>query len=64
MPRPRHERRGEDDGVLLTKVLDTRRNESALVVLNATTMTRVATAGPTPHVIPHGYHGRFFARQA
>jgi len=54
----------EDDGVVITNVLDTLKNQSYLLVLNASTMTEIATAGPTPHVIPHGYHGRYYNRHA
>lgn len=53
----------DDDGVVVTNVLDATKNQTYLVVLNAQTMQQVARAGPTPHVIPHGYHGRYFNRQ-
>jgi len=52
----------EDDGVVMTNVLDTAKNETYLLILDAKTMTRVAHAGPTPHHIPHGYHGRYYNR--
>merc|ERR1711871_14702 len=51
----------EDDGVIMTNVLDVKQNCTYLLLLNTTTMTEQARLGPTPHVIPHGYHGRFFA---
>lgn len=50
----------EDDGVVVTNVLDTGKKQSYLLVLDARTMTEIASAGPTPHMIPHGYHGRYF----
>jgi len=53
----------DDDGVVITNVLDTTKNSTYLLVLNATDMTEIATAGPTPHVIPHGYHGKYFDRR-
>jgi beta,beta-carotene 9',10'-dioxygenase len=51
----------EDDGVLMTNVLDATKNVTYLLLLNATTMAEQARMGPTPHVVPHGYHGRYFA---
>lgn len=53
----------EDDGVVMTNVLDTTRKETYLLLLDAQTMKEIARAGPTPHAIPHGYHGRYFNRQ-
>jgi len=50
----------EDDGVVLADVLDTATNTTFLVVLDARTMQEIGRAGPTPHAIPHGYHGRYF----
>ena len=52
--------RAEDDGVLLSVVLDAARGASALVVLDARTMEEVARA-EAPHAIPAGFHGEFFA---
>lgn len=60
VPRPRAST--EDDGVVMTNVLDTVRNETYLLLLDGRTMLQVARAGPTPHVIPHGFHGRYFER--
>lgn len=54
----------EDDGVVITNVLDATKKESYLLVLDAKSMTEVAKAGPTPHVIPHGFHGRYYAEAA
>lgn len=50
----------EDDGVVITNVLDTTRNSTYLVVLDGKTLEEKARAGPTPHIIPHGFHGRYF----
>lgn len=49
----------EDDGVILTDVIYTDDNSTYLVVLNASTMEEIGRAGPTPHVVPHGFHGRY-----
>ncbi|MGC4897170.1 carotenoid oxygenase family protein [Micromonospora sp. DT31] len=51
----------EDDGVVLSVVLDARRGASTLVVLDGATFTELARAD-VPHVIPFGFHGQF-ARQ-
>ncbi|MGA7396922.1 MAG: carotenoid oxygenase family protein [Solirubrobacterales bacterium] len=48
--------RGEDDGVILSVVLDGMRRKSALVVLDAKTMHEIARA-EVPHHIPFGFHG-------
>lgn len=48
----------EDDGVLLSVVLDAARGHSALLVLDAATLRPLARAA-VPHHIPHGFHGRF-----
>jgi beta,beta-carotene 9',10'-dioxygenase len=55
--RPRAER--EDDGVLLSVVLDTERETSSLLVLDAASLAPLASA-ETPHHIPHSFHGQFF----
>jgi carotenoid cleavage dioxygenase-like enzyme len=49
----------EDDGVLLSVVLDSRRGGSFLLVLDARTMEECARA-EAPHVIPFGFHGSYF----
>ncbi len=54
--RPGAER--EDDGVLLTVVLEARRKASSLVVLDARTLSELARAS-VPHHIPFGFHGLF-----
>jgi carotenoid cleavage dioxygenase-like enzyme len=48
----------EDDGVLLSVVLDTRRS-SFLLVLDASTFAEIARA-TVPHIIPFGFHGQYF----
>ena len=50
---------GEDDGVLLSVVLDARRNRSFLLVLNAANLTEIARA-ECRHHIPFGFHGNYF----
>ena len=54
------ERRAEDDGVLLSVVLDTSEERSFLLVLDAATMDERARAW-CPHPIPFGFHGQFYA---
>jgi carotenoid cleavage dioxygenase-like enzyme len=53
-------RRAEDDGVLLSVVLDAARERSFLLVLDARSMTEIARAY-APHAIPFGFHGQFLA---
>lgn len=48
----------QDDGVLLSVVLDSARGTSFLVVLSAATLAEVARV-ELPHAVLHGYHGRF-----
>jgi carotenoid cleavage dioxygenase-like enzyme len=48
----------EDDGALLSVVLDARSATSALVVLDARTLAECARAR-LPHHIPFGFHGMF-----
>jgi beta,beta-carotene 9',10'-dioxygenase len=50
----------EDDGVVLTVVLDSAAGHSFLAVLDAVTLEEVARA-EAPHHIPFGFHGQFFA---
>jgi len=50
----------EDDGVVMTNVLDANRNETYLLLLDGRSFRQIGRAGPTPHVIPHGYHGRYY----
>jgi beta,beta-carotene 9',10'-dioxygenase len=51
-------REEEDDGVLLTVVLEPDRGTSSMVVLDAATLTELARAR-VPHHIPFGFHGQF-----
>lgn len=48
----------EDDGVLLSVVLDARAGSSFLLVLDAGEMNELARAA-APHHIPFGFHGQF-----
>ncbi len=57
---PRPGARAEDDGVVLSVVLDTGRRTSALVVLDARSMSEIARAS-VPHHIPFGFHGTYAA---
>lgn len=50
----------EDDGVLLSLVLDADQRRSFLAVLDARTLAELARA-QAPHVIPFGFHGQFFS---
>lgn len=52
---------GEDDGVLLSVVLDASRRTSYLLVLDARDMSELARAA-VPHHIPFGFHGLHAAR--
>jgi carotenoid cleavage dioxygenase-like enzyme len=56
---PRPDTTGEDDGVILSVVLDARDDTSLLLVLDAESFTEIARAR-VPHAIPFGFHGRFF----
>jgi carotenoid cleavage dioxygenase-like enzyme len=48
----------EDDGVILSVVLDTAAARSFLLVLDAASFTEIARA-EAPHHIPFGFHGQF-----
>ena len=50
----------EDDGVLLSIVLDTAKERSFLLVLDAATLAQKAR-GEAPHAIPFDFHGNYFA---
>jgi len=50
----------EDDGVVLSVVLDADAGTSFLLVLDAQSFTEVARAR-APHHIPFGFHGQFFS---
>jgi len=49
---------GEDDGVLLSVVLDASAGTSFLLVLDASDLSELARA-EAPHHIPFGFHGQF-----
>jgi beta,beta-carotene 9',10'-dioxygenase len=48
----------EDDGVLLSVVLDAERESSSLLVLDARSLEEIASA-EAPHHIPFSFHGQF-----
>ena len=50
---------GEDDGVVLSVVLDANAGRSFLLVLDAGSFEEVARA-EAPHHIPFGFHGQYF----
>jgi beta,beta-carotene 9',10'-dioxygenase len=50
----------EDDGVLLSVVLDIGARSSFLLVLDAATLGELARAS-APHHIPFGFHGNYFS---
>jgi carotenoid cleavage dioxygenase-like enzyme len=54
----RPDARGEDDGVLLSVVLDSAAESSFLLVLDAADLHELARAR-VPHHIPFGFHGQF-----
>ena len=57
---PTPDAKAEDDGVLLSVVLDGRRRTGFLLVLNAQTMEEIARADmPTGMIAPHNFHGAF-----
>jgi carotenoid cleavage dioxygenase-like enzyme len=49
----------EDDGVILSVVLDASAERSFLLILDAESFTEVARA-EAPHHIPFGFHGQYF----
>jgi carotenoid cleavage dioxygenase-like enzyme len=51
----------EDDGVVLSVVLDVTHDRSFMLVLDATSFTELARAA-VPHAIPFGFHGQFTRR--
>lgn len=57
---PRDGATEEDDGVLLSVVLDAAAGTSFLLVLDAHTFTEIARA-QAPHHVPFGFHGQFFS---
>ncbi|HEX3609024.1 MAG TPA: carotenoid oxygenase family protein [Solirubrobacterales bacterium] len=59
VPAPRPDR-AEDDGVLLSVVLDGRSGSSYLLVLDAAGLEELGRAR-VPHHIPFGFHGQYFS---
>jgi carotenoid cleavage dioxygenase-like enzyme len=59
---PRVGATSEDDGVVLSAMLDGKRGKSYLLVLNATTMQTMATAY-SPVVMPADFHGEWFPHE-
>jgi beta,beta-carotene 9',10'-dioxygenase len=57
---PRAGAEAEDDGVVLSVVLDAEAGTSFLLVLDAQSFTEIARAR-APHHIPFGFHGQFFS---
>ena len=57
---PSPEATGEDDGVVLSVVLNARTGRSFLVVLDAVSFEELGRA-EAPHHIPFGFHGQYFA---
>ena len=49
----------EDDGILLSLVLDAGEETSFLLALDAATLDELARAR-LPHHVPFGFHGHFF----
>jgi len=56
---PAPDARAEDDGVVLSVVLDAPKGTSFLLVLDAHTFAEIARA-EVPHHIPFGFHGQYF----
>ncbi len=57
---PRHEEAEEGDGWVMGYVIDRRAGTSALEILDASTLERIA-AVHIPHLIPPGFHGNWIA---
>jgi beta,beta-carotene 9',10'-dioxygenase len=53
----------EDEGVVLSVVLDSQIGRSFVLVLDASSLAERARA-EVPHHIPFGFHGNFFPRAA
>ncbi len=49
----------EDDGILLSVILDAKEQRSFLLILNASNMEEMARA-IMPNIMPFGFHGQFF----
>src|SRR4051794_1885906 len=57
---PAPEERAEDDGVLLSVVLDAKAERSFLLVLDARDLSEMGRA-QAPHAVPFGFHGQFLS---
>lgn len=60
---PSPDGRAEDDGVLLSIVLDIGKDRSFLLVLDAASLNELARA-EAPHAIPFHFHGNYFPNAA
>ena len=56
---PRHGAKGEDDGVILSVVLDPNSGQSFLLILDSKSFKEIARAS-VPHHIPFGIHGQYY----
>jgi carotenoid cleavage dioxygenase-like enzyme len=56
---PARNAQNEDDGLILSVVLDTRKEKSFLLILDAGSFGQIARA-ELPHPLPFGFHGQFF----
>jgi len=56
---PRHGAKVEDDGVVLSVVLDPNSGKSFLLVLDSKSFKEIARAS-VPHHIPFGIHGQYY----
>ena len=56
---PRPNSKGEDDGILLTAVLDVTTRKTYLYILDAKTM-KISNKAEIPTNIPYNFHGSFF----
>ena len=56
---PKTQADNEDAGLILSVVLDAKKEQSFLLVLDAQTFTELARCA-VPHHIPFGFHGNFF----
>ena len=56
---PRHDAKGEDDGVVLSVVLDSNSGQSFLLILDSKSFKEIARA-LVPHHIPFGIHGQYY----
>jgi beta,beta-carotene 9',10'-dioxygenase len=59
---PRPGGAGEDDGAVLSVVLDPEARRSFLLILDAATFAELGRA-QAPHHIPFGFHGQFFSAE-